>query len=146
MFYGREPWQITVDDGNGQKLTWPLIRSAKPNLPSGLRDGQREAPKTSSYLVASYQVATEFCPDLSKLSNVIKTKRKKKMTEAKQLQFQDPKLFRISLPCKSEFPNEKKGRGKKREKTEKHVGQKQKKRGKNPKAGKGVPGRNKGPS
>ena len=94
VFFGREPWQMTVYEGDGKKWTWPLIKMACPNLPSGLRDGKNEANEPLSGPCSSTYIPKKSCSDPAKVINIIKRKRKKRMTEAKRLQFLNPKLFK----------------------------------------------------
>ena len=108
VFFGREPWQISVISGDGNKWTWPLIKRARQNPPTGLRDGENKAVKALVGPHSSSQIPKNFCSDPAKVGNIAKSKRKKKITDAKRIQFMDTKLFRISAPSKSEFDHEKK--------------------------------------
>ena len=97
VFFGREPWQITIDESDGSRCTWPLIKIAQPHHITCLKDGKSEANKALAGLHSPNQ---KFCIDPAKVGNIIKRKRKKKMTEAKRLQLQNAKLFRISATRK----------------------------------------------
>ena len=119
-FFGREPWQITVDKGDGIRCTWPLIKIAHPNLLIGLRDGQSEAHKALAGPDLSIQTSENCCINPAKVGNIIKRKRKKNMTAAKRLQLQNAKLFRISVK-KQKRKNKHKGRKGVRKSEEQHT-------------------------
>ena len=94
-FYTREPWQVTVTISAGEQLTWTLVKTVHSQLPPNLRDGQNVAREALGDLRSSHQVAKEFSSRHSVIGDVIKTRRRKKTTDAKQKLLQDPKLFRV---------------------------------------------------
>ena len=98
-FYTREPWQVTVTISAGEQLTWTLVKTVHSQLPPNLRDGQNVSREALGDLRSSHQVAKEFSSRHSVIGDVIKTRRRKKTTDAKQKLLQDPKLFRV---CRSQ--------------------------------------------
>ena len=94
-FYTREPWQVTVTISAGEQLTWTLVKTVHSQLPPNLRDGQNVSREALGDLRSSHQVAKEFSSRHSVIGDVIKTRRRKKTTDAKQKLLQDPKLFRV---------------------------------------------------
>ena len=94
-FYTREPWQVTVTISAGEQLTWTLVKTVHSQLPPNLRDGQNVSREPLGDLRSSHQVAKEFSSRHSAIGDVIKTRRRKKTTDAKQKLLQDPKLFRV---------------------------------------------------
>ena len=94
-FYTREPWQVTVTTSAGEQLTWALVKTAHSQLRPNLRDGQNVSREPLKDLLASHQLAKEFSRRHSAIGDVIKTRKKKKTTDAKRLLLQDPKLFKV---------------------------------------------------
>ena len=97
-YYAREPWQVTVATSAGEQLTWVLVKAAHSHLPPNVRDGQTVLREPLVGPLSSHQVAKEFSSPHAAIGDVIKSRRRKKTTNAKQKQLQDPKLFRI---CRS---------------------------------------------
>ena len=114
-FFMRDPWQVTVATSAGKQLTWALVKSAHSHLTPNLRDGQKVPKEPLTGPLSSHQVAKEFSCHHSVIGDVIKTRRRKKTTKAKQKQLQNPKLFKV---CRSRGWNEVKGG--KRLKSESH--------------------------
>ena len=105
-YYAREPWQVTVTTSACEQLTWALVKTAHSQLPPNLRDGQTVLRKPLVGPLSSHQVAKEFSSHHSVIGDIIKSRRRKKTTKAKQKQLQDPKLFKV---CRSRGGNEVKG-------------------------------------
>ena len=94
-YYAREPWQVTVTTSACEQLTWALVKTAHSHLPPNLRDGQTVLREPLEGPLSSHQVAKEFSCHHSEIGDVIKTRRRKKTTDAKQKLLQDPKLFKV---------------------------------------------------
>ena len=108
-YYTQEPWQITVSLGGSKQLTWALMKDAQPCALANLRDGRCEAGQPMVGPSLSSQLAQEFSFDPSKAGDMVTKKRRKRMTNAKRVQLEDPKLFKVGSSQKK-----KKKRGKKR--------------------------------
>ena len=107
-YYLQEPWHITVSLGGSNQLTWALAKEAQPCLPANLRDGKCGAGKSMAGPSPSYQLAQEFSFDPSRVGDIVKKRRKKKMTVAKSVQFQDSKLFKVGQKGKKKKKSKKK--------------------------------------
>ena len=74
-------------------------QAAQTSLPpANLRDGKCGIGKHLVGPSSSCQLAQEFPFDPSKVGDIVKKKRKKRLTAAKKIQFEDRKLFQVQSP------------------------------------------------
>ena len=100
--------KVSSPTSPGEQLTWVLVKTAHSHLPPNLRDGQTVSREPLVGPLSSHQVAKEFSCRHSAIEDVVKTRRRKKTTVAKQKQLQDPKLFKV---CRAQGGNKVKGGG-----------------------------------
>ena len=113
-YYAREPWEVIVTTSAGEQLKWALVKTAGSHQPQNLRDGESVAREPLLGPLSSHQVAKEVTSNHLIISNIVKTKRRKKTTVAKRVQLQDPKLFKV---CRLKEGIEDRGGGQRKKKS-----------------------------